>query len=113
MRVRIGVACVVAALVVVAGVVLWPKGGKAATHVEVAATTTTTAPTTTATTEPPHPFEAADAVVPEVQLYDAPGATAPIGLDDEPDARARAPRVPREGAGSSGLGAGADPAPAE
>ena len=32
MRVRIGIACVVAALAIVAGVVLWPKGGKAATR---------------------------------------------------------------------------------
>jgi lipoprotein-anchoring transpeptidase ErfK/SrfK len=82
MRVRIGIACVVATLAIVAGVVLWPKGGTT-THVE-AAPTTTTAPTTTATTEPPHPFEAADAVVPEVNLYDAPGATAPTGSMPNP-----------------------------
>jgi lipoprotein-anchoring transpeptidase ErfK/SrfK len=89
MRVRIGIGCVIAVLAIVAGVVLWPKGDKAPTRVEVAATTTsttiatttTTAPTTTTaaptttTTEPSHPFLAADAVVPAVKLYGAPGAT--------------------------------------
>ncbi|HEX2381388.1 MAG TPA: L,D-transpeptidase [Acidimicrobiales bacterium] len=85
MRVRIVIACVVAALAIVAGVVLWPKGGKAATRVEVApTTTTTTAPTTTTTTAPPHPFEAADAIVPEVNLYDAPGAAAATGSMPNP-----------------------------
>jgi lipoprotein-anchoring transpeptidase ErfK/SrfK len=97
MRLRIGIACVVAALAIVAGVVLWPKGGKAATHVQVAATTTTTiaptttsstttttAPTTTTTTEPVHTFEAADAIVPSVKLYNAPGATASTGALPNP-----------------------------
>ncbi|HEV3226072.1 MAG TPA: L,D-transpeptidase, partial [Acidimicrobiales bacterium] len=42
-----------------------------------AITTTTTKPTTTTAQKPSHPFEAADAIVPEVQLYDAPGATTP------------------------------------
>jgi lipoprotein-anchoring transpeptidase ErfK/SrfK len=83
MRWRVGIACVVAALAIVAGIVLWPKGGKAV-RVEAAPSTTTTAPTTTATTEPPHPFEAADAVVPEVNLYDAPGAAAPTGSMPNP-----------------------------
>jgi lipoprotein-anchoring transpeptidase ErfK/SrfK len=90
MRVRIGIACAVAALAIVAGVVLWPTSGKAPTRVEVTPTsTTTTAPTTTAPTttaptttaptttapQPVYSFEAADAVVPAVKLYDAPGAT--------------------------------------
>jgi len=82
---RIGIACVAAVLAIVAGVVLWPRG-KDTTRVEAAPTTapttTTIAPTTT--TAPPHPFEAADAVVPEVNLYDAPGAVAPTGSMPNP-----------------------------
>jgi lipoprotein-anchoring transpeptidase ErfK/SrfK len=85
MRVRIGIACAVVALAVVAGVVLWPKGGKATTHVQAAASSTTpTAPTTTATTQPPHPFTAADAVVAKVDLYDSPDATSPSGSMPNP-----------------------------
>jgi hypothetical protein len=66
--------------VVLVGAVLsavWPRH-KGET-VAAAATTTTTTSTTTSTTvpKPAHPFEAADAVVPEVNLYDAPGATEP------------------------------------
>ncbi len=98
MRVRIGIACAVAVLAIVAGVVFWPKGGKASTRVEVAATSTTTSTsttiaTTTSTTAPPttttvpppvHSFEAADAIVPSVKLYDAPGATASTGALPNP-----------------------------
>ncbi len=77
MRVRIGIACVVAVLVVVAGVVLWPKGGKAATRVEVAAATThddhdrprTTTTTRTAAPRSKRPTPSS----PRCKLYDAPG----------------------------------------
>jgi lipoprotein-anchoring transpeptidase ErfK/SrfK len=100
MRLRIGIACGAAVLAIVAGVVLWPKGGKAPTRVEVAPSTSTTtsttiAPTTTTTAPPPtttttappvHSFEAADAVVSAVKLYDAPGATAPTSFLPNPTA---------------------------
>jgi len=99
MRLRIAIACTVATLVIVAGVVLWPRGCKAASHVAVAPATTattapttteptttttttaptTTAPTTTATTQPPHSFEAADAIVSKVNLYDGPCAAKATG----------------------------------
>jgi lipoprotein-anchoring transpeptidase ErfK/SrfK len=65
-------------VIVLFGAVLsasWPRGG---TKVEAAATTTTTSTTTLVlptTTVPLHPFEAADAIVPEVALYDAPDST--------------------------------------
>jgi lipoprotein-anchoring transpeptidase ErfK/SrfK len=93
MRVRIGIACAVAALAIVAGVVLWPNSSKAPTRVEaaptsttttttsttIAPTTTATPPTTTTTPQPVYSFEAADAVVPAVKLFDEPGATASTG----------------------------------
>lgn len=52
----------------------WPRGG---TKVSAAATTTTTSlelPRATVP-RPVHTFEAADAIVPEVALYDSPGST--------------------------------------
>lgn len=53
----------------------WPRHDE----VQAAPTTTTTASTSTTTTTPaPKEFEAADAVVPEVNLYDAPGAPDPV-----------------------------------
>jgi lipoprotein-anchoring transpeptidase ErfK/SrfK len=62
---------------------LWPRGE---TEVSAAATTTTTTttipPTTTA--PPPVQFEAADAVVPEVALYDAPGAAESVDSMSNP-----------------------------
>ena len=56
---------------------VWPRHGSQQVSAET--TTSTTASTTTTTTipKPAHPFEAADAIVPEVNLYDAPGATEP------------------------------------
>jgi lipoprotein-anchoring transpeptidase ErfK/SrfK len=53
---------------------IWPRGDN---KVSAAETTTTTATTLAAptTTVPVHSFEAADAIVPEVALFDAPGAT--------------------------------------
>jgi lipoprotein-anchoring transpeptidase ErfK/SrfK len=54
----------------------WPR---AAHRVAIAAPTTITTSSSTTTTKPKpaHPFEAADAIVPEVLLFDAPGATEP------------------------------------
>lgn len=54
---------------------IWPRGGST---VSAAATSTTTTFVLPKITVPQvlHPFEAADAVVPEVALYDSPGATA-------------------------------------
>jgi lipoprotein-anchoring transpeptidase ErfK/SrfK len=68
------------ALITIAAIMsaAWRRGDTA----EAAApttTTTTTSTTTTSTTVPkPQSFEAADAIVPEVMLYDAPGATEPV-----------------------------------
>src|SRR2546423_9287406 len=66
-------------LVLVGAVVsaVWPRHGSQT--VAAAPTSTTTSTTTTSTTvpKPAHPFEAADAIVPEVNLYDTPGATEP------------------------------------
>lgn len=58
---------------------VWPRS--TATVAAAAPTTTTTVPPSTTTTVPPpaHAFEAADAVVPEVALFDAPGATESTG----------------------------------
>jgi lipoprotein-anchoring transpeptidase ErfK/SrfK len=51
---------------------IWPREGS---KVSAAVTTTTTAFVAPTTTVPVHGFEAADAVVPEVALYDSPDAT--------------------------------------
>src|SRR4051812_34299792 len=77
MRARrwLAVAIVIVALAAIVAVV-WPRSSPS-----VAApppTTTTTSTTTTTIPKPAHPFEAGDAVVPEVMLYDAPGATEPV-----------------------------------
>jgi lipoprotein-anchoring transpeptidase ErfK/SrfK len=63
--------------VLVSGIIAatWPRSSHSvATAAPIAATTTSSSTTTTAP-KPAHPFEAADAIVPEVLLFDAPGAT--------------------------------------
>jgi lipoprotein-anchoring transpeptidase ErfK/SrfK len=67
---------IAAVMIIGIAFLVWPREK---TKVATAAptTTTTTAPSTTTTTVPAHPFEAADAIVPEVPLFDAPGATEP------------------------------------
>jgi lipoprotein-anchoring transpeptidase ErfK/SrfK len=81
-RFRIVVVSLVATLAIGTGALLWPRDGES----RAAAVPTTTTPTTvattlpsTTTTQPAHAFEAADAAAPEVQLYDAPGASEPMG----------------------------------
>jgi lipoprotein-anchoring transpeptidase ErfK/SrfK len=54
----------------------WPRTSHQVA-VAAPATTTTSPSTTTTVPKPAHPFEAADAIVPEVLLFDAPGATEP------------------------------------
>jgi lipoprotein-anchoring transpeptidase ErfK/SrfK len=74
-RSRRYLASIIAVVLVAATIAAsWPRPGH---RVAIAAPTTTTTSTTTTTTKPrpAHPFEAADAVVPEVLLFDAPGAT--------------------------------------
>ena len=51
---------------------IWPRSES---KVAAATTTTTTALVPSSTVPKPHSFEAADALVPEVALYDSPGAT--------------------------------------
>src|SRR4051794_20653368 len=66
----IALTCVVVALV-------WPRSA----HTPAAAaptTTTTTSTTTTTIPKPVHAFEAADAAVPDVALYESPDAPAPF-----------------------------------
>jgi lipoprotein-anchoring transpeptidase ErfK/SrfK len=65
---------------------MWPRG---ATKVSAATTSTTTSTPTSfllspPTTAPVHAFEAADAIVPEVLLYDSPGATDSVGSMPNP-----------------------------
>src|SRR5437764_6297071 len=64
------IATAIAAAVVAAA---WPRSA----HPVAAAAAPTTATASTTTTVPPpvHAFEAADAIVPDVALFDAPGAT--------------------------------------
>ena len=106
MRVRIGIACVVAALAIVAGVVLWPRGGKAATRVEAAS-------------RPPRPHDhgrdddhdEAAAPVRSSRCRRARGQPVRRArrdradrVDAQSDRRARTARVPREGARSCRVG---------
>jgi lipoprotein-anchoring transpeptidase ErfK/SrfK len=65
---------------------MWPRGStaRAAAPVSTTTTSTTLAPTTTSTTQPAPPFEAADAAVGEVALYDSPDAAAPSGSLSNP-----------------------------
>ena len=77
-RFRRSLAAVITVVLVAAvGSAVWPRHGSQT--VAAAPTITSTSSTTTSTTapKPAHPFEAADAVVAEVNLYDAPGATVP------------------------------------
>src|SRR5438067_5818248 len=75
-RFRRSLAAVITVVLLAAvGSAVWPRHGSQT--VAAAPTTTSTSSTTTSTTTPAHPFEAADAVVAEVNLYDAPGATVP------------------------------------
>lgn len=75
MRSRRYLAALIAIVVVAATVVaLWPRKGSD----EVSASPTTTTTTTTTTAPKATFFEAADAIVPLVNLYDAPGATEPV-----------------------------------
>ena len=64
---------------------VWPRH-KGEGVAAAATTTTSTSSTTTTTTapKPAHAFEAADAIVPQVNLYDAPGATEPSDSMDNP-----------------------------
>src|ERR1700704_98698 len=74
-RFRRSLAAIIAVVLVSAALsAVWPRH-KGETVAAAATTTTTT--TSTTVPKPAHPFEAADAVVPEVMLYDAPGATEP------------------------------------
>ncbi|MEY2421869.1 MAG: hypothetical protein QOI95_1936 [Acidimicrobiaceae bacterium] len=63
---------------------IWPRGENkvAASAPPVTATTRFVLPTTTV--PPAHSFEAADAVVPEVALFDAPSATEPMDSMSNP-----------------------------
>ncbi|SRR5581483_10647891 len=70
MRGRVVLGLLAAFLAVGLVVVFWPRHGDSV--VAAPTTTTTTVASTTTTTQPAHAFEAADAVVPEVKLYDAP-----------------------------------------
>jgi len=76
MRLRRVLAVAIAALACIGVIALnWPRGSDN-TAIAAAPTTTTTSSTTTTTVPKPlHPFEAADAVVPEVKVYDSPEAT--------------------------------------
>src|SRR5436309_12514942 len=78
-RFRRSLAAVITAVLAAAVLsAVWPRHGSQTVAAEPT-TTSTTSSTTTSTTvpKPVHPFEAADAIVPEVNLYDAPGATEP------------------------------------
>ena len=78
-RFRRSLAAVITVVLVAAVIsAVWPRHGSQTVAAEPT-TTSTTSSTTTSTTvpKPVHPFEAADAIVPEVNLYDAPGATEP------------------------------------
>jgi lipoprotein-anchoring transpeptidase ErfK/SrfK len=63
---------------------LWPRGGGARVEASPTIPSTTAAPTTTTRPKPVHPFEAADAIVSDVALYDAPGATEPVDSMSNP-----------------------------
>ena len=120
MRVRIVIACVVAALAIVAGVVLWPKGGKAATRVEVAPTHDHDAPRSPRRRPrrrrrrrrrrppPAAPVRSSRCHRPRGESVRRAGAAAATGVDAQPDRRACAARVPRQGARPARLAAGAD-----
>jgi len=58
---------------------IWPRSSTKVAAAAPTTTTTTIAPTTTTAPPPAHAFEAADAVVPEVALFDAAGATDSTG----------------------------------
>ena len=82
-RFRRSLAAVITVVLLAAvGSAVWPRHGSQT--VAAAPTTTSTSSTTTSTTapKPAHPFEAADAVVAEVNLYDAPGATVPSEVSE-------------------------------
>jgi len=64
---------------------VWPRHkGETVAAAATTTTTTTTSTTTTTVPKPAHAFEAADAIVPQVNLYDAPGATEPSDSMDNP-----------------------------
>lgn len=63
---------------------VWPRHGSQTVSAETTSTTTSSTTTTTTIPKPVHPFEAADATVPLVNLYDAPGATEPSDSMDNP-----------------------------
>jgi lipoprotein-anchoring transpeptidase ErfK/SrfK len=71
----LAVAIVVVALSAILAAI-WPR--PSASVAATPTSTTTSSTTTTTIPKPLHAFEAADAVVPEVPLYDAPGATEPV-----------------------------------
>jgi len=76
MRVRT-VAIFIAVVLLTAGAaLLWPRGDQNV-QASPTTTTTTTAPTPTMAPPPEHAFEAADAIVPEVHVYESPTATEP------------------------------------
>jgi lipoprotein-anchoring transpeptidase ErfK/SrfK len=63
---------------------LWPRCGGARVEASPTIPSTTAAPTTTTRPKPVHPFEAADAIVSDVALYDAPGSTEPVDSMSNP-----------------------------
>src|SRR5436190_22452967 len=85
-RFRRSLAAIIA-LVLVGAVLtaVWPRHkGETVAAAATTTTTTTTSTTTTTVPKPAHAFEAADATVPLVNLYDAPGATEPSDSMDNP-----------------------------
>ena len=77
-RFRRSLAALITLVLIVAVVsAVWPRHGSQTVSAEPTITTTSSTTTSTTVPKPAHPFEAADAIVPEVNLYDTPGATEP------------------------------------
>jgi lipoprotein-anchoring transpeptidase ErfK/SrfK len=72
-------ATIIVVLVTAVIAAAWPRSAANVAAAAPPTTTTSTSSTTTTTKpKPAHPFEAADAIVPEVLLFHAPGATEPV-----------------------------------
>src|SRR5580765_485958 len=84
-RFRRSLAAIIALVLVGAGLTaVWPRHKGETVAAAAPTTTTTTSTTTTTIPKPVRAFEAADAIVPQVNLYDAPGATEPSDSMDNP-----------------------------
>lgn len=83
-RTRALSAVIVIVLLASLGAAVWPRGGASQVQAAPTVPSTTAAPTTTTRPVIKHPFWAADAIVPEVALYDTPGATDPVSSMTNP-----------------------------